>query len=123
MVVDDDDDVRALVRGAFEAQGWTVTEAPTGARALARLREPPGPDLVVLDLMMPGVSGFAVLGELRQYRHLRDLPIVVMAAKAGRLATRLAAALGADDCVLKPIDTTELRSRCGALLERARASG
>ena len=122
MVVDDDDHVRGAIRDAFEAAGWTVSDAAGGARALALLRMPPLPDVLVLDLGMPGVDGFAVLTELRSSLNIGDLPIVVLSARQAGLANRMAVALGADECVTKPVDPDALLSRCAALASGTEAT-
>ncbi len=121
LVVDDDEGVRAFVRTIFEPEGWTVSEASGGVQALGLLREPPFPDVVLLDLMMPGLDGFAVLSELRGARGIEHLPVVIMST-GGSLSSRLAGGLGADDCIRKPLDAATLLSRCVALAARVPAS-
>src|SRR5579862_575814 len=111
MVVDDDAAVRMDVASIFEPDGWKVTEANGGAKALGMLQEPPFPDVVLLDLAMPGMDGLGVLTELRDARHLTDLPVVLMSATNGTLITRIAASLGAD-LVTKPLDLPALRELC-----------
>lgn len=116
MVVDDDDVLRASIRVAFEEEGWEVTEAAKGADALTLLGAPPLPDVMVLDLVMPGMDGLAVLAELRQTLRIDDVQVVVMSARKGGLANRVVASLGADDCIAKPVDPVALRARCSALV-------
>jgi CheY-like chemotaxis protein len=115
MVVDDDEDVRAVIRDVFEDDGWRVTEASGGARALALLRAHPLPDVLVLDLVMPGVDGLAVLTELSETFGPAGLPVVVLSAGHALLSHRFAETLGADDCFTKPVDPEALRDRCAAL--------
>ncbi len=122
MVVDDDDDVRAVITDAFEADGWKVTEAPGGARAIALLRAQPLPDVVVLDLVMPGVDGLAVLTDLRESCGTGGPPVVVLSTGGALLTNRLAEGLGADDCLTKPVDPADLRDRCAALAARTDGS-
>jgi DNA-binding response OmpR family regulator len=119
MVVDDEPHVRAEIRSAFEAEGWKVTEASGGAQALGLLREPPLPDVVLLDLVMPGLDGYAVLTELNERQPVGRVPVVVLSARPGALSSRVAQTLGADDCIAKPIDPDLLRARCTALTGRA----
>ncbi len=96
-----------------------MTEAPDGARALGLLREPPFPDVVLLDLAMPGIDGLGVLTELRDARGMTELPIVLMSAADKALTRRLAGSLGAN-LVTKPLDPVAVRSLCAALAERGR---
>ena len=121
MVVDDEAQIRAEIRAAFEADGWKVTEAAGGAQALGLLREPPLPDVVLLDLVMPGLDGYAVLSELRERHPVERVPVVVLSARPGPLSTRVAQGLGADDCLPKPVDPEALRARCAALAGRVHA--
>jgi GAF domain-containing protein/CheY-like chemotaxis protein len=80
LVVDDDADVRALLRRSLEHEGYAITEAAEGRAALARLAEAP-PDLILLDLMMPEMDGFEFLEELRRSPAGREVPVVVITAK------------------------------------------
>ena len=123
MVVDDEPQIRAEIRAAFEADGWKVTEAAGGAQALGLLREPPLPDVVLLDLVMPGLDGYAVLSELRERHPVERVPVVVLSARPGPLSTRVAQGLGADDCLPKPVDPDVLRARCAALAGRVDEGG
>jgi CheY-like chemotaxis protein len=124
LVVDDDEDLRARIRCVLETEGWRVTEAHNGARALALLRTMPLPDLVLLDLVMPGFDGLDVLSELRGAGRTRDLPIVALSARGAHLSNRLAEALGADECISKPLDAEVLRERCAAAIApRVRSGG
>jgi PAS domain S-box-containing protein len=80
LMVDDDDLGRRQMRAALEQQGWTVTEATDGRDALTRLSEA-RPDVIILDLMMPEMDGFAFLEEMRRKAEWRDIPVVVVTAK------------------------------------------
>jgi len=111
MVVDDDPAVRMLVAATFEPEGWQVTEASGAAQALGLLREPPFPDVVLLDVTKPALDGVGVLAELRDARGTIDLPVVLMSATEGPLTSRLATSMGAD-LVTKPFDAAALRSLC-----------
>ena len=123
MVVDDEPQIRAEIRTAFEADGWQVTEAAGGVQAQGLLREPPLPDVVLLDLVMPGLDGYAVLTELKEWRPVERVPVVVLSARPGPLSARVAQGLGADDCLAKPVDPDVLRARCAALAGRVDEGG
>jgi CheY-like chemotaxis protein len=80
LVVDDDDLGRRQMREVLEQRGWTVTEASDAHDALTKLSEVP-PDVIILDLMMPGMDGFEFLEEIRRKAEWRDIPVVVITAK------------------------------------------
>ncbi len=115
LVVDDEQTIREVVRRYLERDGFRVTEAEDGYMALDAIETEP-PDLIVLDLMLPGVDGLTIT------RHLRDrqrIPIVILTAK-GELNDRIRGLdLGADDYVTKPFSPQELVSRVRAVLRRA----
>jgi DNA-binding response OmpR family regulator len=117
LVTDDEPRIRAFVTRALEAEGFSTDAASDGAEALeyvCRRRY----DLVVLDLLLPRVDGLTVLRELR--RTQRDLPVVILSARAD-LPTKLRGFdLGADDYVLKPFALDELIARVRAQLRRMR---
>jgi DNA-binding response OmpR family regulator len=116
LVVDDDETVRDVVRRYLEVAGFTVDMAGDGAEGLAKFaaREP---DLVVLDVMMPGINGLEVCRRLRQ---VSQVPIVMLTA-LGEEENRIAGLqLGADDYVTKPFSPKELALRVASVLRRAR---
>lgn len=120
LIVDDEPDVRALVGRSFgyERPEFTVLEAADGEEAL-RIVSAERPDLVVLDLMLPGRDGFSVLEELRR---TDDVPVIVLTAKGLERDRVRGLELGADDYVVKPFSPRELVARVDAVLRRARAS-
>jgi two-component system response regulator MtrA len=118
VVADDEADIRRLVAFILKGRGHTVLEAGAGDEALALIRRE-RPDLVILDVMMPGVDGITLC---RQIRQLSDVPILFLSAKNGPSDRVIALRLGADDYVGKPFDTKELVTRVEALLRRARGS-
>lgn len=116
LVVDDDETVRDVVRRYLETAGFTVDLAGDGTAALARFAERV-PDLVVLDVMMPGLNGLEVCRRLRQ---TSQVPIVMLTA-LGEEENRIAGLqLGADDYVTKPFSPKELTLRVASVLRRAR---
>jgi len=116
LVVDDDETVRDVVRRYLELAGFTVDLAGDGAEGLRVFAERP-PDLVVLDVMMPGINGLEVCKRLRQ---VSQVPIVMLTA-LGEEENRIAGLqLGADDYVTKPFSPKELALRVASVLRRAR---
>jgi CheY-like chemotaxis protein len=103
LVVDDDPDIRETLRDVIDAEGFVVTCAENGREALALLGVGLRPALVVLDLMMPAMSGWEVLAAIRADRALADLPVAVMSAAGAR-----AAPAGATWFLRKPIDLDAL---------------
>jgi DNA-binding response OmpR family regulator len=116
LVVDDDETVRDVVRRYLEAGGFTVEVAGDGTEGLRRFTERQ-PDLVVLDVMMPGINGLEVCRRLRQ---VSQVPVVLLTA-LGEEENRIAGLqLGADDYVTKPFSPRELTLRVVSVLRRAR---
>ncbi len=120
LIVEDDADIRELVRVALEREGFEVREAAS-AREGRRALEGPLPDLVVLDLMLPDVPGLELCRSLRAEEPTRHLPLVILTARAEESDVVLGLELGADDYVTKPFSVRELVSRVRAVLRRASA--
>jgi DNA-binding response OmpR family regulator len=117
LVADDDADIRELVLFKLEASGFEVTAVADGQTALdAALADPP--DLVVLDLMMPGLTGLEVCAALRGAPTTADLPVIMLTAKAQDADITRGLATGADDYIVKPFSPRELLSRVQAVLSR-----
>jgi DNA-binding response OmpR family regulator len=117
LVVDDDDNVRDVVRRYLERAGYRVSVAETGEDALLRAAETE-PDLVVLDLMLPGMDGFEVCRRLRQRR---PVPVVMLTARGDEDDRIAGLQLGADDYVAKPFSPRELVLRVTSVLRRTGA--
>jgi DNA-binding response OmpR family regulator len=120
LVADDDLDIRELVAFKLAQAGYEVRSAPDGVAALDAARAG-GVDLVVLDLMMPGLSGLDVCAELRREPATAELPVIMLTARAQDQDVATGFAAGADDYVVKPFSPRELVSRVQAVLGRARA--
>ncbi len=118
LVVDDEDTIRDVIRRYLERDGFAVREAADGYAALDAIEDEP-PDLIVLDLMLPGVDGLSLTRQLRE-RH--RIPIIMLTAK-GETSDRIRGLdLGADDYMAKPFSPQELVSRVKAVLRRSNES-
>jgi two-component system phosphate regulon response regulator PhoB len=121
LVVEDEPDIRELLRYNLEGSGFSVIEAGDGASALA-LAKREKPALIVLDLMLPEGDGLDVCRLLRADPVTAATPIVMVTAKAAEVDRVLGLELGADDYVTKPFSPRELALRVGALLRRSHAT-
>jgi CheY-like chemotaxis protein len=119
LVVDDNQPSRELVVDILRPLSLAVVEAPDGAAALAAARDMK-PDLVILDLSMPDMDGFAVLDELRQDPDFAGTPVVALTANAMPGERSKALQAGFADFLTKPVRSAELRRRVEAFLEGAR---
>jgi DNA-binding response OmpR family regulator len=115
LVVDDEPDLRALLRPYLEADGYTVVEAGSGPGGLAAMHRD-RPDLAVVDVMLPGFDGFELL---RRIRESSDIPVILLTAKRAEGHRIAGLRKGADDYVLKPFSAPELVARVAAVLRRA----
>jgi two-component system phosphate regulon response regulator PhoB len=120
LVVDDDQRVRTVVSWQLAAEGYTVTEAGDGAAALAQI-ERDRPDLVVLDLSLPGIGGLDVLRRVRAAEGTASpLPVIVLSGRSGDTDRIIGLDLGADDYLVKPFSPGELAARVRSVLRRSR---
>ncbi len=119
LVVDDEPDISALVAYHLARESYRVRTAADGVEAI-RAVETERPDLVVLDLMLPGMSGLDVLGELRRRGETQDLPVILLTARREEKDRIEGLKLGADDYIAKPFSPQELVLRVGAVLRRVR---
>ena len=120
LVVDDEPDITALVAYHLARAGYRVSTATTGPDALRAAREE-RPDIVVLDLMLPGVSGYEVLRELRQRPETREVGVILLTSRREETDRIKGFSLGADDYLTKPFSPQELTLRVAALLRRLQA--
>ncbi len=119
LIVDDELSTLKLLGMALEREGYRIAGAQDARQALARI-DAEIPELLILDVMMPGVSGLDLVGQLRARRDTATLPVILLSAK-GEVADRVAGLkAGADEYLVKPIDTAELMARVASLLERTR---
>lgn len=109
LVVDDYDDVRAITKQALESFGYRVVEASSGAEAV-RVAQTVSPDLILLDLSMPYMDGFATIHQLRRLLGLRDVPVIAVSAHTAREVREDAIAAGCREFITKPFPLERLRS-------------
>jgi DNA-binding response OmpR family regulator len=121
LVVEDNEHAAYLVRFLLERAGYAVTVSPDGRDALARLESTEPVDLIVLDLMLPYVSGYQVLIEARKSERWRDVPIIVVTARTLEMDAVRALETGANDFVRKPFHPEELVARIRRAIELRRA--
>ena len=114
MVVDDDPNIRELVRLYLEKEGFEVTCAERGDEAVKMFRATP-PNLMLLDVMLPGMDGWQVCREVRK---ISNIPIIMLTAKDETFDKVLGLELGADDYIVKPFDMKELVARIKAVIRR-----
>ena len=118
LVAEDNQDLQSLLRHALESDGYAVHVAADGQQALDQY-DALSPDLLVLDIMMPRLSGFEVLRELRgDAAHRQDVPVLVLTSRSGEDDVLTGFELGVDDYLTKPFVVSELRARVRALLAR-----
>jgi phosphate regulon transcriptional regulator PhoB len=119
LVVEDEPDIRALIVHHLTRDGFRCRAVGSGADALSRVKAAP-PDLVVLDLMLPGMDGLEVCRRLRGAPATAGVPIIMLTAKADEVDRVVGLEMGADDYVVKPFSPKELVARVRAVLRRAR---
>src|SRR4030095_11785584 len=107
LIVEDERDIRDLVVLHLQRDGYQVSTASSGEEALLQVKHAP-PDLVLLDLMLPGMSGLEVRRRLRQEQATPPLPILMLTAKADEVDRVVGLEMGADDYVVKPFSPKEL---------------
>jgi DNA-binding response OmpR family regulator len=114
LVVDDEARIRAVVRGYLEREGFEVSEASDGDEAL-RTEQTWNPDLIVLDVMLPGLDGVEIL---RQLRTRSEVPVILLTARSDEVDKLIGLSVGADDYLTKPFSPRELVARVKAVLRR-----
>ena len=119
MIVEDEEPLTLLLRYNLEAEGYAVDTAARGDEAEVKLKEA-APDLVVLDWMLPGVSGLEICRRLRARENTRTLPVIMVTARGEEAERVRGLSVGADDYVVKPFSVPELMARVRALLRRSR---
>lgn len=119
LVVDDDRNINELLRLYLEKEGFSVLQAYDGNEAIKKFMDA-SPDLVLLDIMLPGIDGWEVCREIRKKS---DKPVIMVTAKGETFDKVLGLELGADDYVVKPFDSKEVVARIKAVLRRYQNNG
>ena len=119
LLVDDEDSLRKVMRDLLEREGYAVTEARDGVQALDQV-DRVGPDIIVLDLNLPGLDGYGVLSHLRSRPATANIPVIVLTAKGDEDNEVRVFELGADDFLTKPFRARALSARLEAVLGRRR---
>jgi DNA-binding response OmpR family regulator len=122
LIVDDEERNRKLLDVFARADGYLTFAAANGREAL-QLAEAERPDLILLDLMMPGMDGFDVIRALKSHSATSHIPVMIVSALDDAAAQRRMLASGADDFIRKPVDRWELALRISRLLPRAKGDG
>jgi len=118
LIIEDDADIRELISFNLEMSGYTVIKAQDGEEGLSAAREQK-PDLVLLDLMLPGMDGLAVCAELKKSSRLRNVPVIMLTARSQDEDVVHGLETGADDYITKPFSPRVLVARVQAALRRA----
>jgi len=121
LIVDDDPDIQRLVCYNFSKEGFEVTVAASGRKALESIQRQP-PDMIVLDLMLPDIDGMEVCRTLRQRENSRRIPIIMLTARGEEIDRVIGFELGADDYVSKPFSPRELVLRAKSIFRRVKDS-
>jgi two-component system phosphate regulon response regulator PhoB len=119
LLVEDEADLASTLEYNLQREGYRVRLAPDGRTALAELAQDPPPDAVLLDLMLPDMSGTEICKHIREQERTRETPVIMLTAKGAEIDRVVGFELGADDYVVKPFSVRELLLRVRALLRRA----
>jgi DNA-binding response OmpR family regulator len=120
LIIEDDPDIAESLKYNFEREGWASTTATTGEAGLtAALNEKEPPALIMLDLMLPGMSGIELCRRLRREPATRRTPIIMLTAKASESDRVTGLDLGADDYITKPFSVREMLARVRAVMRRS----
>jgi two-component system alkaline phosphatase synthesis response regulator PhoP len=118
LIVDDEENIRELVKFHIEKEGYLTIEASDGIEALNKVKAE-NPDLIILDLMLPGIDGLEVCRQLKANKQTSGIPIVMLTAKQEEIDMVLGLELGADDYITKPFSPRALFARVKAVLRRS----
>lgn len=117
LIVEDEKNIAKLIRYNLEKDGYTCAAAKTGEEAISILKKE-NFDLIILDIMLPGIDGFDVCRSIKQDNRLKNIPIIMLTAKGEEVDRIVGLELGADDYIVKPFSPRELTLRVKAVLKR-----
>jgi len=117
LLVDDEQDIIDLLKYNLEAEGYEIISATDGLQALELAQS--SPDLIILDVMLPGKDGWEVIRQLRQTEGTKHIPVIFLTAKGGEVDEVVGLELGADDYMIKPISIRKLIARVKVVLRKA----
>jgi two-component system, OmpR family, alkaline phosphatase synthesis response regulator PhoP len=120
LLVDDEQDILDLLKYNLEAEGYETMTASDGVQALELAKS--SPDLIILDVMLPGKDGWEVIRQLRQTEGTKHIPVIFLTAKGGEVDEVVGLELGADDYIVKPISIRKLIARVKTTLRKAAPS-
>lgn len=123
LIVEDEADLAATLEYNLQREGYRTRIAPTGRAALEVLGRDPAPDLVLLDLMLPDLSGTEICRRIRGDQRTRAIPVIMLTAKGAEIDRVVGFEVGADDYMVKPYSVRELLLRVQAVLRRGRPAG
>ena len=118
MVVDDEPDIVKIVKIAMELANFEVIEAFSGEDCLEKIGKGAKPAIILLDIMMPGISGYETCGKIRENKDFKDVKIVMLTAKGQKGDAEEGLKVGADDYIIKPFDPYELIEQVKEILDR-----
>jgi two-component system alkaline phosphatase synthesis response regulator PhoP len=122
LLVDDEQDILDLLKYNLEAEGFETIMATDGLQALELAQSPAGgasPDLIILDVMLPGKDGWEVIRQLRQNENTKYIPVIFLTAKGNEVDEIVGLELGADDYIIKPISIRKLIARVKAVFRKS----
>jgi len=119
MLVDDSSTNNLLYESIFESEGYDVIVCDSGRTALKKLTQKERPNIVLLDLMMPGIDGFDVLEKIKSNPDTKEIPVIILTAKVDAESESKAFELGAVDYIIKPIGIYEITEEIRAILSGA----
>ncbi|HMB01937.1 MAG TPA: response regulator [Spirochaetota bacterium] len=118
MIVDDEPDIVKIVKMSLELANYGIIEANSGEECLEKLEKGEMPDLILLDIMMPGLSGYEVCEKIRKNEKYNEIKIVMLTAKGQKGDAEEGLKAGADDYIIKPFDPYELIEQVKEIMER-----